>query len=78
MKTKTETGVRLARGREGSRRLEIPRRHYLGQRAGGSLAAGAGGGKAYVHQIHWVPDTKHLYQISTQASREVHQQGLIQ
>lgn len=47
-----ETRTRLTRGGEESRRLEIPRGHYLGQRAGRSPAAGGGGDKADVYQIN--------------------------
>lgn len=51
-KEEKETRTRLMRGEEESRRLEIPRGHYLGQRAGQSPAADGGGDKADVYQIN--------------------------
>lgn len=54
--------MELIRSREGSRESEIPTRHYLGQRAGGSPGAGRGG-EAYAHQIN-LPNRKSVQGLS--------------
>ena len=54
--------MELIRSREGSRGSEIPTKHYLGQRAGGSPGAGRGG-EVYAHQLN-LPDRTYVQGLS--------------